>query len=153
MAAVAELRAQQVQLAQGLLDVSCVGITMLYDTHRDDVLAAFTIAELEGVTRHTEPLRAQTVEAIYRGGFDAARAAKELTATGAISTWDVIAKLRAEKDALASDLALLGQGLRRVVLAIAHAAKDPLYAEAYKETSRLLADLGPKIDAAADGQR
>lgn len=153
VAAVAELRAQAMKLAKGLLDVSCVGISMLFDTHKDDVLAAFTIAELEEVTRHTEPLRAQTVEAIYRRGFDVARAVKQPPADGSLPTGEVLANLRAENDALVSDLVLLGQGLRRVVLAIAHSAKNPLYAEAYEETSRLLADLGPKIDAAAGGQR
>jgi hypothetical protein len=152
LAAVAELRAQEAKLAKDLLDVSCVGITMLYDTHKDDVLSVFTIAELEELTRHTEPLRAQAVEAIYRRGFDAARAANELPAAGAVSAREVIAKLRAEKTELVSDLALIGQGLRRAVLAIAHAAKDPLYAEAYEETSRLLVELGPKVDAAAGGQ-
>jgi hypothetical protein len=62
-----------------------------------------------------------------------------------------IRKLKAradEADALAADVATLGQGLRRVVLAIAHAASDPLYAESYAETSRLLELMGPKIDAA-----
>jgi hypothetical protein len=62
-----------------------------------------------------------------------------------------IRQLKARADeaaALAADVATLGQGLRRLVLAIAHAASDPLYAESYTETSRLLETMGPKIDAA-----
>jgi hypothetical protein len=53
-----------------------------------------------------------------------------------------------EAEALRADVITMGDGLRRLVLAIAHAASDPLYAESYAETSRLLEVMGPKIDAA-----
>jgi len=58
-----------------------------------------------------------------------------------------IAELERENEALLADVATLGNGLRRLVLAIAHAASDPLYAASYAETSRLLEVMGPKIDA------
>lgn len=71
------LRAENEALRALLREVSCVAITMLYDTHKADVLALFTIPELEEVTASTQHLQSQSVESVYRRGFDAARAARE----------------------------------------------------------------------------
>jgi len=54
-----------------LSDVTCVAITMLYDTHKQDVLDEFTTDELKEVVSRAEHLQIEKVEHIYRRGFEA----------------------------------------------------------------------------------
>lgn len=63
---------QEVEALRSLLsDVTCVAITMLYDTHKQDVLDVFTLDELKEVVRRSEHLQIAKVEHIYRRGFEA----------------------------------------------------------------------------------
>lgn len=65
-----EARAER---AESLLrEVVAVAVTQLFDTHRTDVEATFSLAELQSMVELTEPLmEANTrVEAIYRKAFD-----------------------------------------------------------------------------------
>jgi hypothetical protein len=58
-----------------------VAITMLFDSHRDDVARTFSIAELQRIADHTDALGNEQVENIYRAAFDKfdAALAKEQT--------------------------------------------------------------------------
>jgi hypothetical protein len=47
-----------------------VAITMLFDSHRDDVARTFSIAELQRIADHTDALGNEQVENIYRAAFD-----------------------------------------------------------------------------------
>jgi hypothetical protein len=47
-----------------------VAITMLFDSHRDDVARTFSIAELQRIADHTDALGSEQVENIYRAAFD-----------------------------------------------------------------------------------
>lgn len=53
-----------------LREVVAVAITMLYDSHRDDVLSTFSDAELQTVLEATYHLRDTRVEHVYRKAFD-----------------------------------------------------------------------------------
>jgi hypothetical protein len=58
---------------RGLLrDTAAVAITMLYDSHREDVLAEFTVPELEAVVKASAHLQSAKVEHVYRRAWDAA---------------------------------------------------------------------------------
>jgi len=66
---------------RGLLQqTAAVGITMLFDSHADDVRGEFSVGELMEVVAVSEPLNAQDakVEKVYRTAWDAART-KEAT--------------------------------------------------------------------------
>ena len=63
-----------------------------------------------------------------------------------------IDRLRAEVEAMRSDVITLGDGLRNLVLALAHAASDPLYAESYQQASQLLAQLTSDSHTAQRGE-
>ncbi len=57
---------------RGLLrDTAAVAITMLYDSHRDDVLEEFTVPELEAVVKASAHLQSTKVEHVYRRAWDA----------------------------------------------------------------------------------
>lgn len=60
------------KLRETLRTVSAVGIVQLFDTARDDVLAEFSLAELQEISRVTEHKRPEQVERVYREGWDAA---------------------------------------------------------------------------------
>ncbi len=60
------------KLRETLRAVSAVGIVQLFNTARDDVLAEFSLAELQEISRVTEHLRTAYVEHIYRAAWDAA---------------------------------------------------------------------------------
>jgi len=47
-----------------------VAITMLFDSHRDDVARTFSIAELQRIADHTDAMGNEQVENIYRAAFD-----------------------------------------------------------------------------------
>src|SRR5690554_6845668 len=68
---VAALERKVEALRSLLSDVTCVAITMLYDTHKQDVLDEFTLDELKEVVRRSEHLQIAKVEHIYRRGFKA----------------------------------------------------------------------------------
>lgn len=51
--------------------VVAVAVTMLYESHPDDVLRTFTIAELAEIVRITEAMGSEQVEAIYKRARDA----------------------------------------------------------------------------------
>jgi len=51
--------------------VVAVAVTMLYESHPDDVLRTFTIAELDEIVRITEAMGSEQVEAIYKRAWDA----------------------------------------------------------------------------------
>lgn len=53
-----------------------VAITMLFDSHRDDVARTFSIAELQRIADHTDALGNEQVENIYRAAFDKFDAAR-----------------------------------------------------------------------------
>ncbi|BAP80955.1 hypothetical protein MT1_3780 [Pseudomonas sp. MT-1] len=58
---------------RGLLrDTASVAITMLYDSHKADVLSEFKVPELEVVVKASEHLQALSVEKVYRRAWDAA---------------------------------------------------------------------------------
>ena len=50
--------------------VVAVAVTMLYDTHPEDVLRVFDLCELEKISIITVPLGSQRVEDIYRSAWD-----------------------------------------------------------------------------------
>ena len=63
--------------AQGFRDgvasvraVVAVAVTMLYETHPEDVLRVFDLCELEKISSITELLGSQQVEDIYRSAWD-----------------------------------------------------------------------------------
>ena len=61
---------------RGLLQqTAAVGITMLFDSHADDVRGEFSVGELMEVVAVSEPLNAQDakVEKVYRTAWDSAR--------------------------------------------------------------------------------
>ena len=58
-------------LRDTLREVTAVAITMLYDSHKEDTLAEFSIQELELVVDFTRHLQTVPVESVYRRGFDA----------------------------------------------------------------------------------
>lgn len=63
---------REVEALRSLLsDVTCVAITMLYNTHKQDVLDEFTMDDLKEVVRRSEHLQIEKVEHIYRRGFEA----------------------------------------------------------------------------------
>lgn len=63
---------REVEALRSLLsDVTCVAITMLYDTHKQDVLDEFTMDDLKEVVRRSEHLQIEKVEHVYRRGFEA----------------------------------------------------------------------------------
>lgn len=67
-------------LRNTLANVVSVAITMLFDSHREDVMREFSVAELTTVSKLSEGLGGTQVEAIYRKGFDlAAIQAKDAT--------------------------------------------------------------------------
>src|SRR5690554_7864353 len=68
---IAALEREVEELRSLLSDVTCVAITMLYDTHKQDVLDEFTLDELKEVVRRSEHLQIAKVEHIYRRGFEA----------------------------------------------------------------------------------
>ncbi|GEM_PF-1786950 len=72
-----QLRAEVNGLRGLLRDATAVAITMLYDSHRDDVLEEFTAPELEAVVKVSAHLQSAKVEHVYRLAWDAALAAKE----------------------------------------------------------------------------
>ena len=55
--------------------VVAVAVTMLYDTHPEDVLRVFDLCELEKISIITMLLGSQQVEDIYRGAWDQLTAA------------------------------------------------------------------------------
>lgn len=70
------LTAANRRLLSLLETVTFVAIAMLFEHHRDDVLRAFTIAELQRVTDKSAGLVTQRVEDIYREAFDAVTSAR-----------------------------------------------------------------------------
>lgn len=66
------------RLAEMLRDVTAVAIAMLYVTHREDLLAAFTIKELQEIASAGESLQPEQVEHIYRRGWELAMAGKHV---------------------------------------------------------------------------
>lgn len=50
--------------------VVAVAVTMLYETHPEDVCRVFDLRELEKIVGITEPLGSQQVEDIYRSAWD-----------------------------------------------------------------------------------
>jgi len=67
-------KARIAELQRLLIEATAVAITMLYDSHKADVTAEFSIDELEQVVASTEHLQAEAVERIYRRAWDAALA-------------------------------------------------------------------------------
>jgi hypothetical protein len=65
-------RADAERLRALLLDTTAVAVTMLYHTHKDDVLKEFSLLDLASVVKITEPLNPRQVESIYREAWDAA---------------------------------------------------------------------------------
>ena len=55
--------------------VVAVAVTMLYDTHPEDVLRVFDLCELEKISIITMLLGSQQVEDIYRSAWDQLTAA------------------------------------------------------------------------------
>tara|TARA_R110001592_G_scaffold111372_6_gene308507 strand:+ start:21898 stop:22296 length:399 start_codon:yes stop_codon:yes gene_type:complete len=51
-------------------EVTSVAITMLYDSHKDDVIKEFSLKELEQVVGFTDHLESEAVESIYRKAWD-----------------------------------------------------------------------------------
>ena len=74
------LEAEAERLRGLLQQTAAVGITMLFDSHADDVRGEFSVGELMEVVAVSEPLNAQDakVEKVYRTAWDAART-KEAT--------------------------------------------------------------------------
>lgn len=74
----AALAAEVGRLRKTLEVTTAVAITMLFDSHREDVKRVFTVDELEQVVAATEPLQSMNVqtEEIYRSAWDAIRADK-----------------------------------------------------------------------------
>jgi hypothetical protein len=50
--------------------VTCVAITMLYESHKDDVLNTFPIHDLQSVSDRSADLATQKVEDIYKAALD-----------------------------------------------------------------------------------
>lgn len=69
--AIAQPEQPQPDLRAILKDVVSVAIAQLYEQHTDDTLAEFPLKDLEVIVENTDPLRPQSVEKIYRRGFDA----------------------------------------------------------------------------------
>jgi len=69
------LEAEAERLRGLLQQTAAVGITMLFDSHADDVRGEFSVGELMEVVAVSEPLNAQDakVEKVYRTAWDAAR--------------------------------------------------------------------------------
>lgn len=65
------LEAENQRLRGLLSDVTSVAITMLYNSHRGDVMATFTMSELADVVVRSEHLQTERVEHIYRRGYEA----------------------------------------------------------------------------------
>ncbi|WP_417585417.1 hypothetical protein [Pelagibacterium sp.] len=64
---------RQLEQVTGLLrDTASVAITMLYDSHKADVLAEFKVPELEAVVDASKHLQSHRVEHVYRRAWDAA---------------------------------------------------------------------------------
>ena len=57
------------ELRSALSDVVSVAITMLYDSHKPDVVEEFTIDELKDVVERTKHLQDARVEDVYRAGY------------------------------------------------------------------------------------
>jgi len=72
IAALEAAREDANRLREILRTVSAVGVVQLFDTARDDVLAEFSLAELQEIVRVTEHKRPEQVERIYREGWVAA---------------------------------------------------------------------------------
>lgn len=57
------------ELRSALSDVVSVAITMLYDSHKPDVVDEFTVDELKDVVERTKHLQDARVEDVYRAGY------------------------------------------------------------------------------------
>lgn len=66
------LQAECERLRGLLRDTASVAITMLYDSHKADVLAEFKVPELEAVVDASKHLQSHRVEHVYRRAWDAA---------------------------------------------------------------------------------
>ena len=76
----AEAAEAECERLRGLLQqTAAVGITMLFDSHKDDVRAEFSTDELMEVVAVSEPLNTEgaQVEKVYRTAWDAARTKEE----------------------------------------------------------------------------
>ena len=51
-------------------EVVAVAVTMLYDTHKNDVIKTFTVDDLGAIVKITEPLFGMQVEDIYKAAWD-----------------------------------------------------------------------------------
>lgn len=67
-----EAEARERELRAALMNVTAVAVTMLFDTHRADVLRAFTVADLQAIVAASDHLRPQQVEDIYRRAWSLA---------------------------------------------------------------------------------
>jgi hypothetical protein len=65
-AGVAESKAQILELKK----VVAVAITQLYGTDKEDVLAEFSIGELQAISDISESMRKERVEHIYKAAWD-----------------------------------------------------------------------------------
>lgn len=70
-AEIQELKINQEALLGQLRDALCVAVTMLFDTHREDTVAEFSIEELRVISEQSMNLGDQRVEDVYRRGFQA----------------------------------------------------------------------------------
>ena len=57
-------------LEKALRDVTAVAITMLYDSHREDVVVEFSLAELERIAAAGQALQPESVERVYRRAWN-----------------------------------------------------------------------------------
>ena len=67
---VSDLQAENEALRGTLSEVVSVAVTMLYDTHKLDVVDQFTIEELKDVVERTKHLQNDRVEDVYRRGYE-----------------------------------------------------------------------------------
>lgn len=67
------LAAENAELRKRVRDVTAAAVTMLFDSHREDVLREFSESELFDVLAASKHMQQMTVEGIYRAAWLAAR--------------------------------------------------------------------------------